>query len=103
FLCLGVDPLAHRDQPLRSVLADRLWVYAVVAGLAIVARTQRHSWLDGLDRRFFRERYNAQRLLRQVAEDVRQTASLDPIAPTVVARIEQALHPTFVALMMLDG
>ena len=67
-----------------------------------MARTQRQGWLDALDRRFFRERYNAQRLLRQVAEDVRQAASLEPVAPTVVSRIEQALHPSFVALLVRD-
>jgi serine/threonine-protein kinase len=102
FLFLGVDLLAHRGAPIGEVLAQRLWVYAAVAALAVVARIQRQSWLDALDRRFFRERYNAQRLLRQVAEDVRQTTSLDPVAPTVVSRIEQALHPTFVALLILD-
>ena len=66
------------------------------------ARTRQQTWLDALDRRFFRERYNAQRLLREVAEDVRRAASLEPVAPTVVSRIEQALHPRFVALLVRD-
>ena len=100
---LGVDVLAHGDEPVGDVLRSRVWVYVSLAGLAVVARTRRQGWLDSLDRRFFRERYNAQRLLREVAEDVRQAASLEPVAPTVVSRIEQALHPAFVALLVRDN
>ena len=68
-----------------------------------VARTQRQGWLDGLDRRFFRERYNAQRLLRQIADDVRHASSLELAAPAIVSRVEQALHATFVALFVRDA
>jgi serine/threonine-protein kinase len=100
---LGVDLLAHGDEPVGDVLRRRVWVYVSLAGLAVVARTRRQGWLDSLDRRFFRERYNAQRLLREVAEDVRQAASLEPVAPAVVSRIEQALHPAFVALLVRDN
>jgi serine/threonine-protein kinase len=100
---LGVDLVAHGDEPVGDVLRSRVWVYVSLAGLAVVARTRRQGWLDSLDRRFFRERYNAQRLLREVAEDVRQAASLEPVAPTVVSRIEQALHPRFVALLVRDN
>lgn len=97
-----VDLLAHGDQPVGSVLRSRAWVYAMLVGLAVVARSRRQAWLDALDRRFFRERYNAQRLLRQVAENVRQAQGLASTAPTIVSRIEQALHPTFAALLVRD-
>ena len=98
----SIDLLAHGNERVGDVLLGRLWIYAAVAGLAVAARTQRQTWLDALDRRFFRERYNAQRLLRQVAEDVRRSAGLEPAAPMVVSRIDQALHPTFVALLVCD-
>ena len=99
---LGVDLLAHGDEPVADVLRSRAWVYVSLAGLAVAARMRQQTWLDALDRRFFRERYNAQRLLREVAEDVRRASSLEPVAPTVVSRIEQALHPRFVALLVRD-
>jgi eukaryotic-like serine/threonine-protein kinase len=99
---LSLDLLAHGDESVGAVLRSRLWVYVSLVGLAVVARMRRHVWLDALDRRFFRERYNGQRLLREVAEDVRQAPSLEPMAPTVVSRIEQALHPRFVALLVRD-
>ncbi|MEO8260220.1 MAG: protein kinase [Acidobacteriota bacterium] len=102
-VALGVDVLAHGAEPVGDVLRSRGWIYLAVGGLVAVARSQRQDWLDGLDRRFFRERYNAQRLLRQIADDVRQAASLELAAPAIVSRIEQALHATFVALLVRDA
>ena len=102
-VALGVDVLAHGAEPVGDVLRSRGWVYLVVGGLIAVARTQRQGWLDGLDRRFFRDRYNAQRLLRQIADDVRHASSLELAAPAIVARVEQALHATFVALFVRDA
>jgi hypothetical protein len=99
---LAIDLLAHGDKPVTHILQNRLWVYFTAAGVALVARTHRESWLEALDRRFFRDRYNAQRLLRQVAQDVRQSTSLALVGPTVVWRIEQALHSTLVALLVRD-
>ena len=101
-ILLGIDLLAHGDEPVSDMLRSRLWIYVTIAGVAVAARTHREGWLEALDRQFFRDRYNAQRLLRQVAEDVRQATSLGLVAPTVVSRIEQALHSTFVALLVRD-
>ncbi len=101
-LLLGADVMAHSDQPVSVVLRSRLWVYLAIGALAIVARSQRQRWLDALDRRFFRERYNGQRLLREVADDLRKSEGLEPAASVVAARVEQALHCTFVALALRD-
>jgi len=97
---LLADAFLHGDQPLISILAMRGWVYVTAGALALVAHTRRERWLGALDRRFFRERYDAQRLLRGVVEDIRQAGSLERVAPRVVARIEAALHPEFVALLV---
>jgi tRNA A-37 threonylcarbamoyl transferase component Bud32 len=96
---LLLDLLAHGNQPMITVLENRGWVYAGLAVLAAVAYTQRQKWLEALDRRFFRERYDAQRLLREVVEKVRRARSFGQVAPEVVARIGTALHPEFVSLL----
>ena len=96
---LVADAFLHGDQPLITVLAMRGWVYAAVGGMALFAHVRRKRWLEALDRRFFRERYDAQRLLRESVEDIRQAGSLGEVAPRVTARIEAALHPEFVALL----
>jgi eukaryotic-like serine/threonine-protein kinase len=40
--------------------------------------------------------------LREVAEEVREARNFERVAPRVVARIEAALHPEFVALIMRE-
>jgi len=96
---LLLDLWLHGEQPLAAILRAHGWVYASLVGLAVLAHTQRRNWLEWLDRRFFRERYDAQRLLREVVEEVRAAQSLEQEAPRAVARIEAALHPEFVALL----
>ena len=97
-----IDLVVHGDQPLLAILKSRGWVYAALGGLALLAHAKRRRWLEALDRRFFRERYDAQRLLREVAEEVREAHGFERVAPRVVARIEAALHPEFVALLVRE-
>ena len=96
---LLADLLFHGQQPLVEILRARAWIYVVLGGLAAVAYVKRQSWLEALDHRFFRERYDAQRLLREVVEEVRHADSFEQVVPRVVARIETALHPDFVDLL----
>ena len=99
-LLLVVDLVVHGDQPLRNVLQSRGWIYVAVAALAFAAHARQQRWLGALDQRFFRERYDAQRLLREVVEEAGRAANLERAAPQVVARVEAALHPEFVALLV---
>ena len=82
-----------------AILADRGWTYALLGAIALAVHTQRHRWSAAIDRRFFREEYNARHLLRDVAERARRAGSLARAGPGVVARIEAALHPEYAALM----
>jgi len=65
----------------------------------MAAHFQRRRLGEAIDRRFFRERYDARRLLRAVAAETGQACSFVHVAPGVVARIEAALHPEFAAIM----
>ena len=98
-ILLLADLLSHGHQPLLEILRARGWIYVVLGGLAVTAYVKHQSWLEALDRRFFRERYDAQRLLREVVEEVREARSFGQVAPRVVTRIETALHPEFVVLL----
>jgi tRNA A-37 threonylcarbamoyl transferase component Bud32 len=98
-ILLLADLLLHGQQPLLQVLQGRGWIYVVLGGLAATAYMKRQSWLDALDRRFFRGRYDAQRFLREVVEEVRAARSFEQVAPIVAAHIETALHPEFVSLL----
>lgn len=97
---LVLDLWIHGDQPLAAIVRARGWIYVAVAGLGSLAHRRRQSWLDALDRRFFRERYDARHLLSEVADEIHRAGSFDRVAPRVVAQIEAALHPEFVALLV---
>jgi eukaryotic-like serine/threonine-protein kinase len=81
---------------------SRSWMYAVIGVAALVALRRRSTWLDQIDRRFFRERYNAQQILREVVEEIRQASSIVQVAERVVMRIDAALHLESVVVFMRE-
>jgi serine/threonine-protein kinase len=97
---LVIDLALNSQEPLAAIMRSRGWVYAALGGLALVAYSRRQPWLQAIDGRFFRERYNAQLVLREVVDAIREARSFERVAPRVVARIESALHSQFVALMV---
>jgi len=99
-LLLGVDVALHSDQSIASLLTERGWIYVSAGALALVARAKRREWLTSLDRRFFREHYDAEQILRQVSEDIQAVGNFERVAPRVVAQVDAALHPEFVALLV---
>jgi serine/threonine-protein kinase len=96
---LVADLLVHGDQPLIGILEARGWVYLALGTAAAGAHSQRRRWGEAIDRRFFRERCDARRLLREIAAESGRGRSFAGAAPGVVARIEAALHPEFAAVM----
>jgi serine/threonine-protein kinase len=97
---LAADLALHRAAPLADVFRTRAWVYLGLAAMALHAHVRRRQWLDALDRRFFRERHDARRLLRTLADELRDVATVDDAAPLVIARISEALHPEYAALLV---
>jgi protein kinase-like protein/GAF domain-containing protein len=94
-----IDVILYRRDSLLTLLTTQwTWLTAVAVALIIV-RLRREHWLNSLDRRFFRERYDAQRLLRSLAGEITQSSSIETVAPIVVQRIDEALHPEFVSVL----
>jgi eukaryotic-like serine/threonine-protein kinase len=100
-LLLLADVLAHGDQPLLGILRARGWEYVAVGAVAVLVYSQRRRWSGAVDRRFFREQYDARRLLRAVADSAREAGSVERAAPAVAAHIDAALHPEFAAVLVL--
>jgi serine/threonine-protein kinase len=96
---MAIDAYLHRDRAIEAQFVERAPVYGLLSVLALVAAHRRQRWLDGLDKRFFRERYDARRLLHEVVEDVRHSPGLPEAAPLVVDQVGRALHPQFVTLL----
>jgi len=97
------DLIVHKDQPFAALLAAHGWAWGLMGVAGIVAHTKRSQWMELLDRHFYREHYNAQQLLLQTVDEIRASSSLVDVAPKAVARIEQALHPEFVTILMREA
>ncbi len=97
---LAADLILHSDDPLFTVLKARGWFYGGIAALTGLAYLQRRSWLSLLDRKFFRDKYDAQKLFREIVEEIRRAPSIQQVAPHVVSRITDALHAEFCALLL---
>ncbi len=97
------DLIVHKDQPFGVLLSAHGWAYALLGVVGVVAHKKQSQWTEVLDRRFYREHYNAQQLLRQTVDEIRASSNLADVAPKAVARIEQALHPEFVSILMREA
>jgi tRNA A-37 threonylcarbamoyl transferase component Bud32 len=97
-----VDLLLHGDRPLVEILWQRGWAYLTLVGVAAAAFWYRTGWLASIDRRFFRERYDAQPIFTQIIQDVRTVGQLDAVAARTVSRMRVAFHSSFVALMVRE-
>jgi tRNA A-37 threonylcarbamoyl transferase component Bud32 len=98
---LIADVLLRGDEPLALILRQRGSIYALLAALAALLHARRKQWLRALDRRFFREQYNAQHVLSATLREVRAGRSVEDIAPRIISQIECSLHPISAGIFCL--
>jgi hypothetical protein len=92
---------AHRDQPLGRMLTGPvggLLLLAAAAGLAMLA--VRQHLLAAVDRRFFREEYDAAQTLHALAEGSRAARDVTELEEVLVREIDRALHVESGALLV---
>ncbi|MBV8864809.1 MAG: SpoIIE family protein phosphatase, partial [Acidobacteriaceae bacterium] len=95
FIVLTILMTSHALSPLGTVavLAAGLWGIFLLLGA-----TQRVAvWVD---RRFFRDAYNAEQILSDLAEKVRSIVETKPLLETVAQRISDSLHVKQVAVLL---
>src|SRR5262249_22514912 len=90
-----VDLAVNSEQRVSDIFRSRGWFYALRAVLSLLAYWTRQEWLQAIDRRFFRERYTAQQLLRDVVGQIRMAPDFNQAGAGVVEQIETAFHPEF--------
>lgn len=77
---------------------------AVFAGLVLLLRfVARKRVRDWLDRKFFREAYNAEQVMTELSEEVRRFTEPHPLLETVARRIADTLHVENIALLLRSG
>lgn len=74
---------------------------AVAAGLSIAVRGLTRRVMPAIDRRFFRESYDARQILQQLGAAVRQLAGQrERLLSTVVHQVHAALHPRSIIIYL---
>ncbi|MGH9362168.1 MAG: GAF domain-containing protein, partial [Thermoanaerobaculia bacterium] len=89
---LGVYLYLHSERPLRELIAGNrlLLLLCVLAGMAALA--YRVRLLDAIDRRFFREQYNARRILTLLLERTRGLHDTRELTDLICHEVDRALH-----------
>jgi len=82
-----------------------LQIAFIVVGIALIplidfAAKRLIVWVD---RKFFREAYNAEQILSDLSEDVRTMIETKPLLETVSSKISESLHVPQVALLLKNG
>jgi hypothetical protein len=97
---LAADLWINRQKPLVITLSERAGWYGTLGICVVLLHWRRNTWMQALDRRFFRDQYDARELLHAIADEARRVRTLDQVASLVVSRIDTALHPEFAAIMV---
>jgi hypothetical protein len=92
---------AHRDQSLAGLLTGARGVALLAAAaLGLVMLGIRRRVLAGVDRRFFREQYDAARALHALAEGSRAARDTAELEDVLLREIDRALHVESGALLV---
>jgi predicted Ser/Thr protein kinase len=93
---------AHRGDSLSVLLTGTPAVYVLLILPLILVIRYRKTLLESLDRRFFREQYDARRLLLHVVSIIRGGSDMLALSRAALDEIDRALHPKHISLWQLD-
>jgi sigma-B regulation protein RsbU (phosphoserine phosphatase) len=97
FVALSLMEAPHVSRPGKLTMIS-IGVVVVIRIRDVGDRLRR--WVD---RKFFREAYDAERILGELSEQVRTILDRDELFETVARKLGESLHVSCVAVMMHDG
>jgi GAF domain-containing protein len=101
-LGLGLFLWTRRRDSLTAVLTATPAVYIVILVPLFVVIRYRRRVFEALDRRFFREQYDARHLLLHVVSMIRGGSDMLVLSRAALDEIDRALHPKHLALWQLE-
>ncbi len=94
----------HREDTIVKIFSggSHLLLLGSSAAVGIGALRYRRTLLDSIDRRFFREQYDARQTLTLLVERIRATHGVSDLANLLCREVDLALHPESVSLMAFE-
>jgi serine/threonine-protein kinase len=99
FTALVASLVQARNRTLTEVILGAPIFYLTLIGLCLAAWKYRDRARAWLDERFFREEYDARKILLSLAGRVRFETDPSELSALVVNQIDEALHPRTVAIL----
>jgi hypothetical protein len=99
FTALVLSLVQARNRTLSEIIRGAPIFYLTLIGLCVAAWKYRDRAQAWLDQRFFREEYDARKILLSLASRVRFETDPSELSTLVVNQIDEALHPRTVAIL----
>jgi predicted Ser/Thr protein kinase len=92
----------HRRDSLALLLTGKPAIYLLLILPLVLVTRYRKRLLEALDRRFFREQYDARRVLLHVVSIIRGGSDMLALSRAALDEIDRALHPKHISLWQVD-
>ncbi len=92
----------HRGDSLAVLLTGTPAIYVLLILPLVLVIRYRKRLLEAVDRRFFREQYDARHLLLHVVSIIRGGSDMLALSRAALDEIDRALHPKHLSLWQLD-
>jgi hypothetical protein len=103
FATLAWYAYTHQQDTIAQLLSGSGPLILLILGTAATATLLlRDRVFHALDKRFFREEYDARQILARLADETRKPTGLAELASHVTSEIDRALHLSTVALLVAD-
>lgn len=102
FLRFLLPLFVHRQNLTFAIAATGLAVFACIR-IFLARNSISHRFQRSLDRRFFREAYDAELVLSELSEQARRYTEAGPLVDLVSRRIAEVLHVSQVAVYLRHG
>jgi tRNA A-37 threonylcarbamoyl transferase component Bud32 len=99
-IALTLSLVRERDRTLADIVTGSSALYALLIVAFLLMFTYRERARQWLDQRFFREEYDARKILLSLASRVRFETDPADLATMVINQLDAALHPEMAAILV---
>ena len=93
----------HRERSMVDLWADPSgWLAGAALAMGAFLTTTRTSIINALDRRFFREQYDARRILGDLVGEIRLLRKRSDLAAALRSGIDRALHVRGITVLLME-